>query len=284
MRYVDARHARSWLFTPADRPDRYPARCRPGADAVVLDLEDSVAPGRKDIARHHLARRGPDEIPVWIRVNGRGSAQWRDDLDIVARLPAVAGVMLPKTEHPGDLAATAALLPEGTELIALLETCLGIENAFAIASEPSAVALAFGVADFRRETGLGDAPEAWAYPRSRLVIASRAAGLRGPIDGPALHLDDVTVVQKEAARGREQGFTGKLCLHPAQIAPVNAAFSPDPAHLAWARRVLEQAAGSDGAAIRVDGEMIDRPRLDHARDLVEAAATHTAVHGAPAPS
>ncbi|MFJ4684007.1 HpcH/HpaI aldolase/citrate lyase family protein [Streptomyces sp. NPDC088789] len=272
MMVLGPRHARSWLFTPADRPERYPRGDRPGADAVVLDLEDAVAPGRKALARDHLTRRNACDLPVWVRINDRASDHWRDDLDAVADLPALAGVMLPKAERPEHIAATAALLPPGTPVVALVETSLGIENAFAIACETATFALAFGVADFGRETGMGDAPEAWAYPRTRLVIASRAAGLRGPIDGPALRLDDLTAVRAEADGSRAGGFTGKLCVHPAQIAPVNAAYGPAPERIAWARRVLEQAAHSDGAAVRVDGEMIDRPRLEHARDLLEFAA------------
>ncbi|MET9693899.1 CoA ester lyase [Streptomyces sp. NPDC006514] len=266
------RYARSWLFTPADRPDRYPRGDRPGADAVVLDLEDAVAPGRKALARHHLTRPGAVDAPVWVRINDRTSEHWRDDLEAVAGLPAFAGVMLPKAEHAEHVASTAALLPAGTPVVALVETSLGMENAFAIARERATFALAFGVADFRRETGLGDAPEAWAYCRTRLVIASRAAGLRGPVDGPAMHLDDTAAVRAEAYASRAGGFTGKLCIHPAQTAVVNAAYSPAPEHIAWARRVLEQAAHGEGAAVRVDGEMIDRPRLDHARDLLAFAA------------
>ncbi|MGI5451203.1 HpcH/HpaI aldolase/citrate lyase family protein [Streptomyces sp. CA-243310] len=265
------RHARSWLFTPADRPERYPRPDRPGADAVVLDLEDAVAPGRKALARDHLTRRGAVGTPVWVRINDRSSDQWRDDLEAVAGLPALAGVMLPKAQHAEHVSATAALLPAGTPVVALVETSLGIENAFAIAREQATFALAFGTADFRRETGMGDAPEAWAYPRTRLVIASRAAGLRGPIDGPAMHLDDLAAVRAEADASRAGGFTGKLCIHPAQTAAVNAAYSPVPEQVAWARRVLDQAAHSEGAAVRVDGEMIDRPRLEYARDLLEFA-------------
>ncbi|MCX5215291.1 CoA ester lyase [Kitasatospora sp. NBC_00240] len=265
-------YARSWLFTPADRPDRYPRRDLPGADAVILDLEDAVAPGRKALARDQLTRHVAADTPVWVRINDRTSDHWRADLGVVAGLPALAGVMLPKTELAEHVAATAARLPAGTPVVALVESSLGIENAFAIACEAATFALAFGVADFRRETGMGDAPEAWAYPRTRLVIASRAAGLRGPIDGPAMQLDDVAAVRSEAQAGRAGGFTGKLCIHPAQTAAVNAAYSPAPEQIAWARRVLEQAARSEGAAVRVDGEMIDRPRLEHARDLLELVA------------
>ncbi|MED7948850.1 HpcH/HpaI aldolase/citrate lyase family protein [Streptomyces sp. BE303] len=276
MMVLDPRHARSWLFTPADRPERFPLRSRPvGAvpDAVILDLEDAVAPGSKDLARDNLLRCGTDLPEVWVRVNDRTGEHWRADLDAAGRLPALAGVVLPKAEHPEDIAATAALLPAGTPVVALVETSLGVENAFAVAREPAVFALAFGVADFRRETGLGDAPEAWAYPRTRLVIASRAAGLRGPLDGPAMQLDDLEAVRAEAARGRAGGFTGKLCIHPAQITPVNAGFDPDPEQLAWARRVLDRADSSEGAAVRVDGEMIDRPRLDLARALLAAQDT-----------
>ncbi|MGV9266173.1 HpcH/HpaI aldolase/citrate lyase family protein [Kitasatospora sp. NPDC003701] len=275
---LDPRHARSWLFTPADRPERFPLRSRRvgvGPDAVILDLEDAVAPGRKDLARDNLLRCGADLPAVWVRVNDRTDDRWRADLDAAGHLPALAGVVLPKAEHPEDVAATAALLPAGTPVVALVETALGIENAFAVAREPAVFALAFGVADFRRETGLGDAPEAWAYPRTRLVIASRAAGLRGPIDGPAMQLDDLAAVRAEAARGRAGGFTGKLCVHPAQVAAVNAGFDPDPEQVAWARRVVDRADGSEGAAVRVDGEMIDRPRLDLARALLAAAAQGT---------
>lgn len=256
-------HARSWLFTPGDRPDRFSKAMASGADAVILDLEDAVAPDAKSGARTSVLEWFARGGRSWIRINDRSSAYWADDLNTLAGNPGVLGVVLPKTDGARDAAYTAARA--GTGVLALIETARGVENAAAIARTPGVVALALGSADLRLDAGLGDDPLAWAYPRSRLVFASRAAGLRAPLDGPDMQIADPGATRADAVAARAAGFGGKLCIHPRQVAPVNAAFGYDQDQVAWARAVVAAAGNSDGAAVRVGGEMIDRPRLNLAR-------------------
>jgi citrate lyase subunit beta/citryl-CoA lyase len=270
--------ARSWLFTPGDRAERFATARDSGADAMILDWEDAVAPAAKAEARTTVldwlngSTRGP---AVWVRINDRLSDFWHDDLTAIAAAPAhrLAGVVLPKTQSGRDVADTAAHLRGDIAIMALVETALGVERAAEIASTPGVLALALGSADLRLDAGLGDDETGWIYPRSRLVFASRAAGLRAPIDGPEMRLDDLDAVRRSATRARAMGFAAKLCLHPRQIATVNAAFGYDDRQRHWAQRIVAAADDSAGGAVRVDGEMVDRPRLELARRILASTAT-----------
>jgi citrate lyase subunit beta/citryl-CoA lyase len=270
--------ARSWLFTPGDRADRFATARDSGADAMILDWEDAVAPAAKAKARTAVLdwlNSGTPGPAVWVRINNRRSDSWNDDLTALAAAPAhrLAGVVLPKTQSGRDVTDTAAHLGGNTAIMALIESALGVENATAIAGTPGVLALALGSADLRLDAGLGDDDTGWIYPRSRLVFASRAAGLRAPIDGPEMRLDDVDAVRRSATRARALGFGAKLCLHPRQVAAVNTAFGYDDTQRSWAQRVVAAADSSAGAAVRVDGEMVDRPRLELARRILASTAT-----------
>ncbi|HEX4249255.1 MAG TPA: CoA ester lyase [Pseudonocardia sp.] len=262
--------ARSWLFTPGDRADRFGGGAVHGADVTLLDLEDAVAPEQKALARATVAGYLAGTGVAWVRVNGTDTAEWADDLTALAATPTgLAGVVLPKTETPDQLAATAARLPAGTPVLALVETALGVQRAAELAAAPATARLAFGSVDFCRDTGIPGASTALLYARSQLVIASAAAGRPGPVDGPTVALDDLELLETDLAHAASLGFTGRFCLHPRQVAPTNRAFSPTEAQLAWARRVVAVAGDSGGAAVRVHGEMIDRPRLAAARQILD---------------
>ena len=256
---------RSWLFVPGDRAERFAKAAASGADAVIVDLEDAVASDEKATARTQTAAWLAAGHTVWVRVN----ANDEDDLHILEGLSTLSGIVLPKSEEPREVEYVHRRL--GVPVVALVETAHGIENVGAIARANGVSALALGVADLRLDARLGDSPIAWAYARSRLVFASRANGLAAPIDGPAMNLDDPGVTAAEAANARAFGFGGKLCIHPRQVAAVNSTFGADADALAWARRVITATAAEDGAAVRVDGEMIDRPRLELARRLLADA-------------
>jgi citrate lyase subunit beta/citryl-CoA lyase len=270
--------ARSWLFTPGDRANRFATARDSGADAMILDWEDAVAPAAKAEARTTvlawLSTSNPGPA-VWVRINDRLSDFWHDDLTALAAAPVhrLGGVVLPKTQSGRDVADTAAHLRGDIAIMALVETALGVERAAEIASTPGVLALALGSADLRLDAGLGDDETGWIYPRSRLVFASRAAGLRAPVDGPEMRLDDLDAVRRSATRARAMGFAAKMCLHPRQIATVNEAFGYDDRQRAWAQRVVAAADTSAGAALRVDGEMVDRPRLELARRILASTAT-----------
>jgi citrate lyase subunit beta/citryl-CoA lyase len=266
----------SWLFVPGSRPERFDKAARAGADQVVVDLEDAVAPARKASARDEVARWLGGAVHAWVRVNARGTPWHEDDLGALAGRPGLRGVMVPKAEDPAALDGIARELPPGTPVIALVETAVGVRDAAAVAACPAVRGLAFGSIDFALDVDAAESDEALLFARSALVVAARAASLPAPIDGVTVETTDAAAIGRDAARARRLGFGGKLCIHPAQVEPVNSAFSPDPADVEWARRVLavaaRHAAGAHAeGAFDLDGEMIDAPVLERARRLVARA-------------
>jgi citrate lyase subunit beta/citryl-CoA lyase len=264
---------RSYLFVPADRPERFAKAQASGADAVIVDLEDAVAPQAKDAARRALAEwltRPADagRRPVVVRIDAAGTVGHAADIAL-CRAGDVAAIMVPKAERTEDLARIAAAA--GKPLIALIETALGMDNVRAIARAPAVARLAFGSIDFQLDLGIaGDGEELLAY-RCALVLASRVAGLPPPIDGVCTAIADGAAVQADAQRARRLGFGAKLCIHPAQVAVVNLAFTPGEQELAWARRVVDAIRRSAGAAVAVDGKMVDKPVLLRAEALLRQA-------------
>jgi citrate lyase subunit beta/citryl-CoA lyase len=255
------------LFVPADRPERFGKAAASGADAVIIDLEDAVAPAAKVAAREAVAA-SPPTATVIIRVNAVGTP-WHDgDIDLVHRLGAV-GVMLPKAEDPALVEAIARRLPGRRHLIPLIESARGVHRAVDIAAVHGVTQLAFGPADYRNDVGCGDAPEAMLLARSTLVLASRLGGIAAPLDGPCFDFRDPGRTDEEARHARMLGFGGKLCIHPSQVAWVRGAFRPDEAEIAWARRVV--AAEGSGGAANVDGTMIDAPVVARARRILSEA-------------
>jgi citrate lyase subunit beta/citryl-CoA lyase len=259
----------SYLFVPANRPERYAKACAAGADAVIVDLEDAVPPAGKDGARAALAQWLSPASPVIVRVNGAATEWFADDVAL-CRAPGVAAVMLPKAESADDLAGLAARLPAHVALLPLVESARGLWNALELARAARVQRLAFGSLDFQLDLGIrGDDAELNSY-RAQLVLASRVAGIAAPVDGVTVAFDDVERVRADAARARREGFGGKLCIHPVQVAAVNACFAPTPEEIAWARRVLDAADRAAGAAVAVDGRMVDQPVLEMARRVLAA--------------
>ena len=258
---------RSYLFVPADRPERFAKAQRSGADAVIIDLEDAVAPDTKATARAALANwLDAGEGPVIVRVNGIDTAWFGDDLKLAAH-PYVTGVMLPKAERADDLARVHAAHPSAL-LLPLVETAGGIDRVREIAGAAGVQRLVFGSIDLQLDLGIsGDGEELLLF-RSQLVLASRLAQLAPPVDGVSTTIDDQVTLQADAQRARRLGFGAKLCIHPRQVATVNDAFSPAASEIAWARRVVTAAAHAQGAAVAVDGQMVDKPVLLRAQALL----------------
>lgn len=264
---------RSYLFVPADRPERFAKALASGADAVIVDLEDAVAPDAKHGAREAFAywlataaTAAPD-VPLLVRINAPGSAWFEADLALCGRSAAVTGVMLPKAERVADLVAVRAAAP-GRALLPLIETAEGFDQRREIAMAAGVQRLAFGSIDFQLDLGItGDGIELLPF-RSQLVLASRLASIAPPIDGVTTALDDDAPVARDAQAARRLGFGAKLCIHPRQVAAVNAAFTPSAAELDWARRVIEAVERSGGAAVAVDRKMVDRPVLLRAREVL----------------
>lgn len=270
---------RSYLFVPADRPERLAKALASGADAVVLDLEDAVQPMAKIAARQSaaqaLAALSADERQrVVLRVNDVATDWFADDLQLLAERQA-PWVMLPKAESPDTVAALRRACP-GLQVLALVETASGLQAAASLAAAPGVQRLVFGSIDYALDLDLaGDlsaAGGALDHAACHLAVVSRAAGIAAPVAGVTVALDDEAQLQADVARARAQGLTAKLCIHPRQVAVVHAALAPSAAESAWARRVLAaaEAAGAAGA-VQLDGRMVDKPVIERARRLLARA-------------
>lgn len=263
------RIARSLLFVPGSRPDRFDKALAAGADAVVIDLEDAVPPADKDRARDAVAAWLAPGRAVVVRINGAGTGWFHDDLVLCAR-PGVAAVMLPKAECADQV---AALRDAGAvAVIPLIESAAGFAALAAVAGAPGVQRLAFGSIDIQVDLGMRDPLEDELLPlRSQLVLASRLAGLQPPIDGVSTAIDDAERLREDVLRARRLGFGGKLCIHPRQVEGVNRHFAPSAAERAWAQRVLAAAATAGGAAVALDGRMVDQPVILRAQAILREA-------------
>lgn len=265
---------RSYLFVPASRPDRIGKALAAGAGAVIVDLEDAVAPDAKADARHALAAwLAQGEGAVLVRVNAVDTPWFADDLALCAHA-AVTGVVLPKAERRADLARVASVAT-GKRLYPLIETAVGYDAARELAASPNVERLVFGSIDFQVDLGIDGELDELLMFRSGLVLASRRAGVASPVDGVSTAIDDVDALRADVRRSRQLGFGAKLCIHPKQVAVVNAAYKPSAAEVDWARRVLDAAAKSGGAAVAVDGKMVDKPVILKAKAILdEGGQTH----------
>jgi citrate lyase subunit beta / citryl-CoA lyase len=259
---------RSYLFVPGNRPERFVKACASGADVVIVDLEDAVPDGQKSFARESVASWLSADRPVHVRVNGTNTPWFEEDMAAILR-PGIAGVVLPKAEGQGQLAALAALLPDPVHILPIVETAAGVWNVLEIASSPKVERLAFGALDFQLDTRISGEGEELLYARSRIVLASRVAGILPPLDGVTTGLDDADALASDIRRARRLGFGGKLCIHPKQVAAINEGFLPTEREIAWAKDVLEAAAFSGEGAARRDGKMIDRPVIEQAKRFLE---------------
>ena len=244
-----------------------------GADEVIVDLEDAVAAPEKEKARGFAVaalKEGPLARTTALRVNARSTPWWEDDLRAAAEArPDV--VVLPKVESPEDVSAAAELLPSGTALEAQIETARGLVEAERIAGAGHRLeALVLGPADLAASLGvpvLTIGAGTSDYALARMVAAARAFGLQA-IDGPHARLGDDLGVVVSARRALEHGYDGKWVIHPSQIEPVNRVFTPSPADVVRARRILEAAEG----AARFEGELVDEASRRLAEALLKRAA------------
>jgi citrate lyase subunit beta/citryl-CoA lyase len=254
------------LFVPADRPERLAKAAASGADAVLADLEDAVARDRKQAARDSLAAwlsAHQTGVPICFRINAETDAAHEADLELCTALD-LAAIMLPKAESAAAVARVAGRT--GLPVIALIETARGLAQVEEIATE--AAQLAFGSIDFAADLGMQHTPLALHHARSRIVLASRLAGIVAPLDGVTTAVSDVDQLRRDCAHAVEMGFGGKLLIHPDQVAPARAAFAPDATAVDWAERVL----ATEGAgAVLLDGEMVDAPVLVRARHVLRRA-------------
>jgi citrate lyase subunit beta/citryl-CoA lyase len=260
---------RSYLFVPGNRADRFAAACNAGADVVLIDLEDAVAPAAKADARQAAAAWLRGSVGAWLRINGADTPSFAEDLSLLT-LPGLGGVMLAKAEEPESIAAIRRAAPS-VPVIPLLESARGLWNIMALASAPGVIRLAFGAVDFQLDLGIDGERDELLMARSQLVLASRVAGRLPPVDGVTMALDDEEALARDVAYARRLGFGGKLCVHPRQVATINEGFRPSAAEVRWARRVVAASAESGDNACRLDGKLVDRPVIDRARAILQAA-------------
>lgn len=262
---------RSYLFVPGDRPDRFDKAHQSGADAVILDLEDSVSGPHKQAARDAVWQALDPDQPSLVRVNAMATEWFEADFEAVMR-PGLLGIVLPKAENPATIAELVGRA-QGAALVLLVETALGVWNVRRMADVKGVTRLAFGAIDFQIDARVEGDREALIYARSRIVLASRVAGLPAPIDGVTVALADPRRLGADVEYARRLGFGAKLCVHPAQVDPVNRGFGPSAAEVTWAERVVDAAATAETAAFQLDGELVDIPVIERARRiLVHAAA------------
>jgi citrate lyase subunit beta/citryl-CoA lyase len=280
---------RSFLFAPGNHARRVEKALTLAADAVILDLEDAVAVSEKPATRELVvaAYGQPRHGRLYVRVNAYGTEWCYADIVTIARA-GLDGIILPKVETADQLRSIDWLLANlererglpagGIDLVPIIETALGMSNIGAIAGSGSRTKrLAFGAGDYTLDLGMvWSRDEAELLPaRSAVVMASRAAGLEPPLDTVWADLRDAEGFARSAELAAALGFQGKMCIHPDQIAVTNATFSPSPQQLVWAARVVaafEEAEASGLASIQLEGQFIDYPIVQRARQVIARGA------------
>lgn len=262
--------SRSFLFVPANRPERFDKAAASGAHQVILDLEDAVAPADKNAARG-LVADWKGRADAVVRVNGADTSFFDDDLAMV-HAAGVTRVMLPKAE-PAAIERLASSLDRPCQIIALIETVRGYAELRRIGASGLVSRFAFGNLDFGIDAGVTEIAGELDPVRLQIVLESRLAGLPPPVDGVTTSWADPAAFNTAVGRAKALGFGAKLCIHPAQVGLVNNAFLPTTEEIDWARRVMTVAAGAGGGAVALDGKMIDAPVIRRA-ELILAGETH----------
>lgn len=283
---------RSWMFVPGHRQKMLDKALGLNADAIMLDIEDGVAPNEKDTARQLIGAvlgrvKAPNSPARFVRINAIGHARMDADLEAIVR-PGLEGLVLPKVETTDEVRKVDAILNEreprlkmasgGVKLLIAIESPRGLLNAPAIAAcSPRVTGLMFGAEDFGRELGLPTSREGEArdmlYARSAMVIAAASAHVQA-VDGVWVDLKDPEGLVGFARQSRRLGFSGMSSIHPSQIDPINTLFSPTPEEVNYAEQVVrafEEANARGDGSIALGGQLIDRPIVERARRTLELA-------------
>ncbi|AKZ63960.1 aldolase [Herbaspirillum hiltneri N3] len=268
--------ARSYLFVPANRPDRYGKALASGADAVIVDLEDAVAPAAKVQARDTLAdwlaQQAAPQEKLWVRINAADTGWYADDVRCFANAP-IAGIVLPKADDCDAIRNIAQHFvgPRSrSRLLPLIETAVGIAQMRDIARARHVERLVFGSIDLQVDLGIQCEPQEseLTHLRVEMVIASRLANIAQPVDGVTTTFDDAPFLEHAVSRARRIGFGAKLCIHPRQVGIVNQGFLPSAEEVVWACAVMAAVERSDGGAISLNGKMIDKPVIMQAEKFL----------------
>ena len=283
---------RSWMFVPGHRQRMIDKALGLNADAIMLDIEDGVAPNEKDAARKNIAEslgreKTPGSPARYVRINAIGHARMDADLEAVVR-PGLEGLVCPKVDTPDEVRKVDGILNEKepknqvekgrVRLLIAIESPRGLLNAPAIAAASERiVGIIFGAEDFGREIGLPAVREGEArdliYARSAIVIAAAAAHVQ-PIDGVWVDLNDSAGLLGFAKQSRQLGFSGMSCIHPSQVDAINTVFSPTAEEIEYCQKVLqafEEANARGDGSIAFGGQLIDRPIVERARRTIETA-------------
>jgi citrate lyase subunit beta/citryl-CoA lyase len=261
------RLARSLLFVPGNRPQRFAKALAAEPDIIVIDLEDAVPAADKGAARRHVSEWLAAGNPAMVRIDAVGTDWHDDDLGLVAEHGAP--VMLAKAERADDVTRIARLT--ASPVVPLIETASGVAAAAEICVAARVPRPAFGSIDLAAELGVDPRDrDAMLMARSILVLAAAAAQTAPPIDGVTTAMTDLQAVTDDYIYAKRIGMTAKLCIHPAQVSAVHAAAAPSAGELRWAQQIIA-ACGADGSAVAMDGEMVDAPVLKRARRIVSTA-------------
>jgi len=266
---------RSALFVPATRPERFLKALAAGADAVIIDLEDAVEHDNKDQARRNVEdfAAGNPAASFLVRVNDATTQWFAQDLAVCAGLDNVSGVLLPKAETAGQIAQARAA---GKPVLPIIESARGVLSVGEIAAASGVDRLSFGSLDLMLD--LGTAPDTVGatllldHIRCQILLQSRTHGLAAPLDGVYPDFADKAGLARLAGQVRDMGFGGMLCIHPAQVATIHAAFAPAAADVEWAGRVVATADATGSSAFKMDGKMVDLPVIERARRILAAVA------------
>ena len=263
----------TWLYVPGDRPEVVAKALESGADVVLIDLEDAVAPDRKAYALDATSDLLADKhrVPVHVRVNALNTPLAEYEVRRLTPLPGLGALRLPKVHGPADLDRVADWSLEVPPLYALLESALGVEQAYDIARHPGVRGIALGEADLRAELGVTNG-EGLAWPRGRAVIAARAAALPPPPQSVYPDVRDTAGLASSCAQGRALGFFGRMAIHPRQLPVIEAAFLPTAAEVEAAKEVVGAAATEAGALALPDGRFVDAAIVSDARRVLALAS------------
>ncbi len=264
---------RSALFVPATRPERFNKALAAGADTIIIDLEDAVEPVAKDSAREQVAdfAGANPEVKFRVRVNAYGTPWFAADLAMCAAHANIHSILLPKAEAAAQI---EPLVQAGKSVLPIVESAKGVLALTELAAAPGVERLSFGSLDLMLDTGT--APDTRGagllldHIRCQILLHSAACGLAAPIDGVYPDFSNTVGLAAVAAKVRDMGFGGMLCIHPAQVATIHAAFAPTAVQLEWAVRVVEMADSTGSFAFQMDGKMVDAPVIERARQIIAA--------------
>jgi citrate lyase subunit beta/citryl-CoA lyase len=270
--------AQTFLFLPGHRPEFFNKALASASKAIIIDLEDAVPPEQKKQARAHIQEfwqncSADNRKRVLIRINPIDTDFTNEDLTFLNVLEGPINVVVPKVESLEQLNQFAGQVPSLNFIIPIIESARGIDSVKAIASHPLVLRLALGNIDTQADLGLRcDEEETELLPvKYAINLASRLAGIAPPIDGVSTDIHNSELLTKDTHRAKRLGFGAKLCIHPKQVDVVTSCFTPTEKEIDYAKRVVEADSNSQGAAVQLDGKMIDRPVVLLAKRTLQLA-------------